>query len=245
VLRHAGQLAPLSDQEGVEFLRTLAERVPPGVRRDGESEVRYALQILIDFDLSYRGFIQHRIRPSLDKVYGDTPMIPFPLDGTLPEEKSVRDMLESTYKTALSGCESALQDLLAEPNRAIFAIVEEFRDRVLRSRDIKDEWRAIYEDIRAEIWTGQFAALAENAVHLRTWNEAVKHLTGVLGADPAAGSAPQPEGPPRVRTTRPKEEATPAGGPAPATAPPSEKTPTGGATGFTVVSISGPDKNSE
>jgi hypothetical protein len=254
VLRDAGQLAPLSDEEGVDFLRTLAERVPPGVRRDGDSEVQYALRILIGFDLSYRGFIQHRIRPSLDNVYGDTPMIPFPQDGTLPDENSVRDMLESTYKTALAGCALALKDLLAEPNRAIFAIVEEFRDRVLRSRDIKDEWRAIYEDIRAEIWAGQFAALAENAVHLRTWNEAVGCLTGTLGADPAGGPAARPDEPSRAGTAARRKPAqagggTPSPGPAsekadPAmekTKPASEKTAAGAAR-FTVVSISGPGK---
>ena len=238
VLRQEGQLAPLSDEEGVEFLSILAARVPPGVRRDGDSEVRYALDILIDFDLSYRGFIQHRIRPSLDNVYGDTPMIPFPQDGTLPDEKTVREMLETTYKEALSGCESALQDLLAEPNRAIFAIVEEFRDRVLRSRDIKDEWRAIYEDIRAEIWTGQFAALAENAVHLRTWNEAVKHLAGALGS---AGEPPaEPRDPAKTRTARPKNP-TRANEKKPPTAPGAGKP----AAGFTVISVSGPDGHSE
>jgi hypothetical protein len=248
VLGNAGQLAPLSEEEGLDFLITLAERVPPGVRRDGESEVRYALQILIDFDLSYRGFIQHRIRPSLDKVYGDTPMIPFPQDGTLPDEKSVREMLELTYSKALGGCESALQDLLAEPNRAIFAIVEEFRDRVLRSRDIKDEWRAIYEDIRAEIWTGQFAALAENAVHLRTWNEAVKHLAGALGADATDGTAsraekaPRAEKTPRTRTTPPRKvtaRTAPAGKAEHETAPAGEEAAAGEASGFTVISISG------
>ena len=197
--------------------------MPPGVRRDGDSEVRYALQILIDFDLSYRGFIQHRIRPSLDNVYGDTPMIPFPQDGTLPDENSIRDMLESTYETALSGCKSALQDLLAEPNRAIFAIVEEFRDRVLRSRDIKDEWRAIYEDIRAEIWAGQFAALAENAVHLRTWNEAVRHLAGTLGTEPGPAARPG-----KLPTATAAKPATTAGG-----------------TGFTVLSVSGKGEKPE
>ncbi len=67
----------------------------------------------------------------------------------------------------------------------MFAIVEEFRDRVLRSRGIQDEWRAIYEDIRAEIWADQFAALAEKAVHLRTWNDAVQKLSGLLGDDGA------------------------------------------------------------
>jgi hypothetical protein len=94
-------------------------------------------------------------------------------------------MLDVAYQESLYGCESALRDLLAEPNRAVFAIVEEFRDRVLRSRLIQDEWRAIYEDIRAEIWAGQLAALAENAVHLRTWNEAVQRLSALLRDDVA------------------------------------------------------------
>jgi hypothetical protein len=177
VLRDAGQLAPLDEDDGVGFLRLLAERVPPGV---GDSEVRRALQMLIDFDLSYRGFIQHRIRHCLDGLYGDTPAIPFPKEGPLPDEKTVREMLDYSYKEALYGCESALQGLLAEPNRAVFAVVEEFRDRVLRSRGIQDEWRVIYEDIRAEIWADRFAALAEKAVHLRTWNQAVQQLTAVL-----------------------------------------------------------------
>jgi hypothetical protein len=179
VLRDAGELAPLSEAEGVDFLRALAERVPPGA---GNSEVRYALEVLIDFELSYRGFIQHRIRPCLDSMYGDTPMIPFPPAGLLPDEKTVREMLELTYNEALFGCESALQDLLAEPNRAVFAIVEEFRDRVLRPLHAEKEWQIIYEDIRAEIWTDRFAALADNAVHMRTWNEAVQQLTATLGS---------------------------------------------------------------
>src|SRR5262249_38406688 len=176
VLRDAGELAALSPLEGADFLRALAERVPPGAREDGGSEIRYALLVLADFDLSYRGFIQHRIRPCLDGLYGDTPAIPFPRDGTIPDEKSIRTILELSYGEALYDCETALQDLLPEPNRAIFAIVEEFRDRVLRSRGIEDEWEIFYEDIRAEIWSGQFAALAEKAVHLRTWNEAVQQL---------------------------------------------------------------------
>jgi hypothetical protein len=141
-------------------------------------------------------------------------------------------MLKLTYSEALTGCESALRDLLAEPNRAIFAIVEEFRDRVLRSRDIKDEWRAIYEDIRAEIWADRFAALAENAVHLRTWNEAVKHLTGALGVEVQAGMAAQDDKVGRARNT-------PAGRKVPATPPTNENTTAREASGFTVISISG------
>jgi hypothetical protein len=179
VLRDTGQLAPLGGQSGVEFLRLLAERVDAAAP-SGDGQVRYALNTLIDFDLSYRGFIQHRVRPSLDNVYGDTPMIPFPRDGQLPDEKEVRAMLQVTYQEALSGCQDALMKLLPEPNRAVFAIVEEFRDRVLRARDVDKEWEAIYQDLRADIWAGQFEALAEKAMHLRTWNEGVQRLITVL-----------------------------------------------------------------
>ena len=180
VLRDAAQLGPLSDEAGRDFLLTLAERVPPGVREDGASEVRYALQILTDFDLSYRSFIQHRIRPCLDRMHAGHPEIPFPQDGSPPDENTVWEMLDSTYKRALFKCESELRNLLADPNRAVFGIVEEFRDRILRSRGIQKEWRAIYLNVRAEIWADQLAALAEKTVHLRTWNEAVQKLSALL-----------------------------------------------------------------
>src|SRR5258708_2483318 len=179
VLQHAGQLGPLSNLTGRDFLVSIAERVPQGVRQDGASEVRYALQILNDFELSYRSFIQYRIRPCLDGMNLDSPTVPLPHAGEpLPDASTVRDMLEVTYREALYGCASALEDLLAEPNKALCAIVEEFRDRVLRSRGIQDEWRAIYEDIRAEIWADQVAALAEKAGHPRTWNDAMAKPTG-------------------------------------------------------------------
>jgi len=182
VLRDEGQFAPLSDEDGADFLRMLADRIDLAVpgEQAGGGQVKYALEVLIDFELSYRGFIQHRIRPSLDNVYGDTPMIPFAREGSLPDEKEVREMLEVTYREALFGCENALLDLLPEPNRAVFAIVEEFRDRVLRARGVDKEWEAIYQDLRADIWTGQFEALAEKAVHLRTWNEALQGLHSAL-----------------------------------------------------------------
>jgi hypothetical protein len=180
VLRQAGELARLGEADGVQFLSLLAERVDPAVVGDkGAGQVKRALQMLIEFELSYRGFIQHRVRPSLDRVYGDTPLIGWPDEGPSPDEKDVREMLEETYRAALFNVETALHDLLPEPNRAVFAIVEEFRDRVLRARDVDQEWMAIYQDLRADIWADKFAALGENAVHLRTWNEAVQRLAAM------------------------------------------------------------------
>ncbi|SDL94194.1 hypothetical protein [Nonomuraea jiangxiensis] len=180
VLSGPGLLAPLSAQAGKDFLLAVADRVHPSVRPEGESELKFAILILTEFDLSYRGFIQHRIRPCLDGVHGDTPTMPFPKDASRVDEKTMREMLEITYEEALDRCDAALNDLLAEPSGAVFAIVEEFRDRVLRSEGVKDEWRAFYQDIRAQVWADQFEALAEQTVHLRTWNEAVRKVSSLL-----------------------------------------------------------------
>jgi hypothetical protein len=192
VLRAAGQLGPLTEQTGREFLVSLGERIPPGLGFAGRSEVRYALEVLTGFELPYRSFIQHRIRHCLDGMDIDRPKIGFAPQAPPPDAATVAEALAIAYQETLAECAAQLTGLLSEPNQAVFGIVEEFRDRVLRSRGVPDEWRAIYEDIRAEIWTDRFDALAERAVHLRTWNDAVQQLGRLLAAGPGGGPAAAP-----------------------------------------------------
>jgi hypothetical protein len=181
VLRESGGLGSLSDRLGRDFLIDFAGQVQPTVRLDQDSEVRYALGVLTDFELSYRGFIQHRVRPCLDGMNADEPTVPYPQDGSRPNENVIRQMLHVTYQEALFKCESALNDLLAEPSGAVFAIVEEFRDRVLRAHRIQSEWRAIYQEFRAEIWPQRFAALGEQSADLHAWTQALAELDTLLG----------------------------------------------------------------
>ncbi|WP_214105681.1 hypothetical protein [Acrocarpospora catenulata] len=176
-LGEAGELRHLSDRKGRDFLAELAESIGP-VRRDGTSEIRYALDIVVGFGLSYRGFFQHRIRPCLDAMSVDHPEL-LGLDGN-PTPGSVRELLDIAYQEALYRCETALSGLLSEPNSAVFAIVEEFRDRVLRSRRTPAEWEALYWRYRSEIWSAQFDALAADTVHLQQWNEAIERLKAML-----------------------------------------------------------------
>ncbi len=181
VLAQAGQLRPLSERDGRDFLLDLADRIRPTILENHASEVRYALQVLIDFELSYRGFIQHRIRPCLDGMNADQPSVEYPQDGARPDEFAIRQMLQISYQEALYRCESELNALTAEPSRAVFAIVEEFRDRVLRSHLAADEWRVIYQEFRAEIWSERFAALGEQSADLHAWTQALADLNALLG----------------------------------------------------------------
>lgn len=183
VLAQAGKLRSLSGREGRDFLLDFADRVRPTILENQASEVRYALQVLLDFELSYRGFIQHRIRPCLDGMNADQPSVEYPQDGTRPDESTIREMLRISYQEALYRCESELYALLAEPSRAIFAIVEEFRDRVLRSHRVADEWRVIYQEFRADIWSERFAALGEQSADLHAWTQALAELNALLEED--------------------------------------------------------------
>ncbi|WP_119581011.1 hypothetical protein [Streptomyces europaeiscabiei] len=191
VLRGPAGLGGLSGApNGREFLLEVTARVPR-VREDGSSEIRYALQLLAGFQLSYRGMLQHRVRACLDGLHADTPAMPFPHQPG-PTAQQVREMLEVAYDEALYQCRSDLHKALAEPSAAIFAIVEEFYDRVIASAGAEEEWLVFYQDARAEIWPGKFAALAEDAAHLRRWSEGVAALaalaapsgTGLLSRTP-------------------------------------------------------------
>jgi hypothetical protein len=193
VFKNAGQLAPLAQDpatEGIDYLREFAAGIPADSLYE---ELRKSLQTLIDFDLSYRGFIQHHIRPCLDGLQSSSPSIEFPAVGQAPrpDEKMVRQMLVTSYDEAVDRCTSVLQPLLKEPNQAVFAVIEEFRDRVLRSHLVDEAWRRIYDVNRVEIWPGEFAAFAENAKHLRAWNDALHRLGSAIGDSGAPGRLDQ------------------------------------------------------
>ncbi|MFI6289134.1 hypothetical protein ACIBCM_31055 [Streptomyces sp. NPDC051018] len=192
VLRGPGGLAGIDASGGREFLLALAERIPR-VRENGGSEIRYALRLLADFQLSYRGMLQHRVRACLDGLHADTPAMSFPHD-PVPTTGQVLEMLEVAYDEALFACRSELDKMLADPSAAVFSIVEEFYDRVIAAAGSQDEWRLFYQDARTEIWPGRFAALAQHAAQLRQWSEAVAAVTAaVAAAGDSAVPADDPE----------------------------------------------------
>jgi hypothetical protein len=69
----------------------------------------------------------------------------------------VAEKLKLLHSMALEQIRQPLFDLLWEPSAAIFAVVEEFQDRILRADKVKSyEWENLLMDHRAEIWAGDF-----------------------------------------------------------------------------------------
>lgn len=166
VLIQQGRLGRLTSARGVHFLRAMADLMPENLH-----QIRTAFYTLADFELSYRGFIQYRIRRNLDGLAPDEGNLPL---SDRPSAQEILEYLRSLHRETLYRVRIALRNWLADPNAAAFAMVEEFTDQILRARDARSEWELFYYEVRAEIWSSEFQKFGERSRIRRQWHEAIQ-----------------------------------------------------------------------
>lgn len=173
VLVEQGRLGGLTEKRGTEFIGAIAELVPDELIAGQPSKLKFGFHILSEFMLSYRGMIQHRIRKCLNGLTPDKTSLKL---SNSPNAKQVFSNLKTLQAEAVYECENTLEELLAEPSQAAFAIVEEFLDRVLRAEGVEIEWRIFLNEERAKIWPSEFEQLGERSRQQREWIEAVERV---------------------------------------------------------------------
>lgn len=137
-------------------------------------ELKEAFQILIDFDLSFRGLIQHRIRANFDPIYPDTTRKDLREDLTTP--KMAVEALGILYDEVLAQCNYSLKALSKEPNMANYSIVEEFVDRAIRAKGLKRKWESFLFQIRGKVWSNDFKLLEEKTREMEKLNCYFKNI---------------------------------------------------------------------
>ncbi|MBD2294328.1 hypothetical protein H6G06_12735 [Anabaena sphaerica FACHB-251] len=175
VLIEQGRLGKLTNGKKDEFFPEITNLIPENL-----SKLKLGFHILSDFDISYRGLIQHRIRKHLDGLTPDDTSLQL---SKSPSAKELLANLKALQAEAIYGCETALEDLLCEPSQAAFAIVEEFIDRVLRAEGAKIEWRIFLEEMRAEIWQEEFEQLGERTKLRREWLNSIEQAATANKSD--------------------------------------------------------------
>lgn len=158
----SGRLGRVIDAEGDEWWKSLAAKWPAG------SEQHELVCLLKDFELSYRGFIQHRVRKHLDGL--DADRIPDDLrfrneDSPSKLAEKIRLCLECT----LDAIKQDLTKIAYEPSEARFAILEEFVDRLTRPSQSKREWMCFYESRCGAVWPEEFNELRDRADIVQEW----------------------------------------------------------------------------
>lgn len=170
ILLRQGQLGEWADQEAAEgSFQALAAKMPAEY-----ASLQAAFQTLAEFELSYRGFIQYRIRQNLDQLTPDFTELRL---SAQPTAEQVLDYLQVLHAETLYKLESAFDDWLADPNQVAFAIVEEFVDQILRAEEVYEQWRTFYFEIRSDVWSSEFQKFGERSRIRRQWHTLVEQAT--------------------------------------------------------------------
>ncbi|MGF1488792.1 MAG: hypothetical protein ACFBSE_17030, partial [Prochloraceae cyanobacterium] len=171
VLIEKGHLGGLTTCQGAEFFEQIALQIPDEFIEGEQSGLKYGFNLLAEFQLSYRGMIQHRIRKCLNDLTPDKKTLPLP---NPPNAEHIMSNLKVLHGEAVYKCETALKEILCEPSQAAFAIVEEFLDRVLRAENIKIEWRIFLSQERSSIWPDEFNLIEENSRLRLDWKQKIE-----------------------------------------------------------------------
>ncbi|MCB8777189.1 dynamin family protein [Planktothrix agardhii 1031] len=188
VLIEKGRLGALTGARGSEFIRELEKLIDLA---DGDQNrcphLRQGLRIFIDFELSYRGLVQHRIRKHLDELTNvlpsknstgqlvDKPDEILPIVASTTAEE-ILTALEIKYDKAVHRIQPALEELLWEPNQAAYAMVEEFVDNIIRQEDVQEEWKNFLMEVRSQVWPEELGQLENNHELRDHWLQLVKNV---------------------------------------------------------------------
>ncbi|HEY1352198.1 MAG TPA: hypothetical protein VGF67_21485 [Ktedonobacteraceae bacterium] len=154
-------------------LRTLS----PGLYR--------ALAIFDSYELSLRGFFQSRIRQNLTRMIPDR-ADPLPLDRLTPEY--VLEQLRTIQEQTVNEVESSLMRFVNEPGQAAFAVVQEFIDQVLRSKEARGTWRSFYSAHREKVWISEFEQSVKREEMQRAWQDLTGRAYNTVLSMQAAGA---------------------------------------------------------
>ncbi|MDW8244787.1 MAG: dynamin family protein [Thermogemmata sp.] len=138
---------------------------------------------LLAFTFSYQSHYHHRVREVMnvldpmafrDEGEDDPVSAIAPRSDDARRAEDVARGLRSFYERAVWNVRKRLlQETNNEPSRAIFAMVEEARDRLVRSRDIEREWESLLYPRRADIWPREFNRYAVASALRQHWQAVI------------------------------------------------------------------------
>jgi len=181
------KILKIQDETGSILIQNLFDEIPSPL-----ITLKSAFKTLSKFELTYRGFIQYRIRRHLDELTPDSKNINVP-NFNLPdvikafknssesenysEIKSkdaasiIHELLQTAYSETIYNLESSLDDLLRDPNQVAFAIVEEFVDQVLSAQNARHEWNSFYRRFSSKVWPNSFEQMIKQSNDRKGWEK--------------------------------------------------------------------------
>lgn len=157
------------------LLRYSREKLDP----DEYPQLSGAFEFIFEFEFSVRGFLMSKLRTILYPISRANPNLLSHLDFTEGEGKaqSIRyylmialDMIQSEMN------KKEFKSFFTTPNETIFAVGDEFVDRVCYSEGAMDEWRKLYYENVSRIWGKELAQNAANSEKISQWMSNIEQI---------------------------------------------------------------------
>lgn len=147
-----GGVKELENMHGSEFFEALA-RFAKTVKAPILTE---QLETYAKFNLSFSGFMAHKVSKNLDSVRNCGYMkVVEQIDFSSAE--AIQEVLAELGRRAMNDVAVELsQSLSSEPNEAVFAMSENFVDITLRTKSVKDDWSELYFVLKGDVWPEHF-----------------------------------------------------------------------------------------
>jgi hypothetical protein len=163
----------------LEALRRLLDK-------DAQPTLLAGVDYLQSFSFSYQSHFHHRVRETMDALDPmavreqgeDDPIIAIaPPEASARYAEEVGRGLRSFYERVVWNVRKRLhQEMENDPMRAIFSMVEETRDRLVRAREVERQWERLLYPRRAEIWPDEFNRFAVASAQRQEWQNAIEAL---------------------------------------------------------------------
>lgn len=172
-----GKLASLVADDEARSWQILMDRWS-GLRK-GE-EMRHAIELFMTSGLSFRGFIQPRVRHCLDVLDNDCPVAAPFCHSAGNTSAEMKDKIELAWQRACFNCKSEIEEMAKEPAMARFAAIEDFREAIVHTggaAQAMTAWLSFYRQNRPDIWPKEFSQVAADTALRKDWEKTVRSLS--------------------------------------------------------------------
>ncbi len=133
------------------------------------------------FNFSYHSHFHYRVREEMGllSTYSSESVDDIvPNDATrenfLEKSEEIARGLDSHYQQTIYQLRTKFsENLQADPANAIFALVEEMKDRLVRAKGIKDEWKSFLDPIREQLWAENLRQFNKEIAIRQEWGNAL------------------------------------------------------------------------
>jgi hypothetical protein len=177
----------LQENQGVNDSRAMLMFLIEKLSKTKHPTLYTSFEYILKFSFAYHSHFHYRVREEMRglETYTDASVreiVPFDAtqENILEKAEEIAAGLLERYQKTVYYVSKRLgsEEMQTDPGKAIFSLVEEIKDRLIRTRDIDEqEWRPFLSEIRGKLWTKEFGRFEQEIALKREWQQALEAVT--------------------------------------------------------------------